>query len=264
MSNLRMRESGRYLMRLLSKFRNLSPNEESSISSLKDEYINFVYENIYREMKLISESHLNSEPTKTLEIGAGSLSKAEKFFTNVQLSDGSSVSKFGKENQLIAENLPFESSVFDLVIAKDTLHHFSDIDKALSEISRVLRTGGLFIVSEPYWSLLGRFVFRFIHPEKWDSSPDELKNDSPNPFDANQATLLLLQNPKFSEIINQNSFVLEVSKSTYGISYLFSGGLNWRNKIPFKLLRKVDKTEKALKTFKYLTGLNVLATFKKI
>jgi SAM-dependent methyltransferase len=215
-------------------------------------------------MNLLAKQYLKMEPARTLEIGAGSLSKAEKYFSNIQVSDGSSVSKFGKENQLIAENLPFENSVFDVVIAKDTLHHFSNTEKALSEISRVLAPGGLFIVSEPYWSLLGRFVFKFIHPEKWRTNPTDLNNESPNPFDANQATLLCLHSSKFKELVSKNSLVLEISSSTYGISYLFSGGLNWRNRIPFSLLDKINRAEKSLKTFKYLTGLNVIATFKKI
>jgi SAM-dependent methyltransferase len=215
-------------------------------------------------MNLLSKHYLKREPARTLEIGAGSLSKAEKYFSNIQVSDGSTVSKFGKENQLIAENLPFENSVFDLVIAKDTLHHFSDTNKALSEISRVLRPGGLFIVSEPYWSLLGRFVFRFIHPENWKTNPTELINESSNPFDANQATLLCLQSRKFNDLVSKNSLALEISSSTYGISYLLSGGLNWRNRIPFTLLERINRAERYLKTFKYLTGLNILATFKKI
>lgn len=251
-------------MWLLTKFRNLSPNDESVISALNDEYINFIYEEIYQEMRNIAIIKLGGEPTRTLEIGAGSLSKAEKYFNDVQVSDGSTVSKFGKENQLIAENLPFENSVFDLVIAKDTLHHFSNTEQALSEISRILTPGGLFIVSEPYWSLLGRFVFKFIHPEKWNTAPIELKNDSPNPFDANQATLLCLQRRKFNEFVSKNSLVLEISNSTYGISYLLSGGLNWRNRISFSLLRRINKIEKYLKTFRYLTGLNVIAVFKKV
>ena len=263
-SNLVLRGTMGQIKWLLSKFRDLSPNDESTITALRDEYINFVYETIYQEMHLISTTYLKCRPARALEIGAGSLSKAERYFNNIQLSDGSAVSRFGKENQLIVENLPFENMVFDVVIAKDTLHHFSDTDKALSEISRVLKPGGIFIVSEPYWSLLGRFVFKFIHPEKWETNPTELKNSSPNPFDANQATLLCLQSRKFNDMVVKNFLTLEVSRPTYGISYLLSGGLNWRNKIPFSLLRRVDRIERYLGTFKYLTGLNVLATFKKV
>jgi SAM-dependent methyltransferase len=251
-------------MWLLSKFQNVSPNDEYSITALKDVYINYIYEDIYRNMHSIAIENLDHEPTKILEIGAGSLSKAQKYFSSIQLSDGSSVSKFGKENQLIAEDLPFENAIFDLIIAKDTLHHFSDAEQALSEISRVLKPGGLFIVSEPYWSLLGRFVFRCIHPEKWKTKPNNLRNTSSNPFDANQATLLLLKGSRFNHLVSQNSLVLEFHGSTYGISYLLSGGLNWRNKIPSGLLKGINKLEVSLKTLKYLTGLNVLASFKKI
>jgi SAM-dependent methyltransferase len=251
-------------MWLLSKFKNISPNDEYSITALKDVYINYIYEGIYRKMYSIAKENLDYEPTEILEIGAGSLSKAQKYFSNIQLSDGSSVSKFGKENQLIAENLPFENAKFDLIIAKDTLHHFSDAEQALSEISRVLKPGGLFIVSEPYWSLLGRFVFRFIHPENWLTKPYDLKNTSPNPFDANQATLLCLKGSRFDHLVSQNSLVLEFHGSTYGISYLLSGGLNWRNKIPSGLLKRINNVETRLKTFRCLTGLNVLASFKRI
>lgn len=40
-------------------------------------------------------------------------------------------------------NLPFKSKSFDRVIATCILHHLSDFEKALSEIKRVVRYGGL-------------------------------------------------------------------------------------------------------------------------
>ena len=251
-------------MKFIMKINDRIPNDEFGIKSLEDEYINYVYDKIYTGMYSIPQTHLGREPIRTLEIGAGSLSKAEKYFNNVQLSDGSSVSKFGKENQLIAENLPFEDEIFDLILAQDTLHHFSDTDKALNEISRVLKPGGLFIVSEPYWSLLGRFIFRFIHPEKWQTRPANLKNLSENPYHANQATLWCLKKSKFKNIVTKNSLSLEVYGSTYGISYLISGGLNWRTKVPFRFLWALDRIESTIKTQKFFTGLNVMASFKKV
>ena len=108
-------------MWLLSKFQNRSPNDEYTITALKDVYINYIYEDIYRKMYSIAKENLENEPTKILEIGAGSLSKAQKYFSSIQLSDGSSVSKFGKENQLIAEDLPFENAVFDAIGVKSQI-----------------------------------------------------------------------------------------------------------------------------------------------
>ncbi|UCH84129.1 MAG: class I SAM-dependent methyltransferase, partial [Candidatus Latescibacterota bacterium] len=43
-----------------------------------------------------------------------------------------------------AENLPYDDESFDLVIASFVLEHVLDVDKALSEINRVLKKGGAF------------------------------------------------------------------------------------------------------------------------
>lgn len=238
-----------------------NPNDESSIKSLDDQYINFVYREIYRTFYSYNRKKVKAE--RVLELGAGSLSKADEFFDGIYISDGSNVSKFGKENQLIAEHLPFGDSSFDLIIAKDTLHHFSDTKVALAEISRVLTKKGVFIVSEPFWSPLGRFVFRFIHPEKWNVKPFTLKNNSTNPFDANQATLYCLGTSHFNKFISDAGFRLEIFEPTYGFSYLLSGGLNWRNKIPFSFLRITYRLENNLHLLKY-TGLNIIAVFTKV
>lgn len=43
------------------------------------------------------------------------------------------------------ENLPFQSDTFDVVLCCDVLEHVQDLPKVIAEISRVLRTGGVFI-----------------------------------------------------------------------------------------------------------------------
>lgn len=77
-----------------------------------------------------------------------------------------------------AEMLPFPGAEFDKVYSTLALHHYTDLDGALSEISRVLKHGGLFVVleAEPH-SLMGRF-FRFFGPLRGEHvqlmSQDEL------------------------------------------------------------------------------------------
>lgn len=51
-------------------------------------------------------------------------------------------------------NLPFRDRVFDLVIANHVLEHVLDVEKALSEISRVLIVGGHAILQTPYSPIL--------------------------------------------------------------------------------------------------------------
>lgn len=46
-----------------------------------------------------------------------------------------------------ASSIPFENNSFDLVIASYMLYHVPDVDSALVEISRVLRSGGVLIAS---------------------------------------------------------------------------------------------------------------------
>jgi ubiquinone/menaquinone biosynthesis C-methylase UbiE len=61
-----------------------------------------------------------------------------------------------------AEKLPFADSDFDKAYTTMALHHFTDLDKALGEIARVLKHGGTFVVLEvePH-SMLGR-MFTFF------------------------------------------------------------------------------------------------------
>jgi SAM-dependent methyltransferase len=47
------------------------------------------------------------------------------------------------------EKLSFHENSFDVIISSDVLEHVSDIDKALSEIKRVLKPGGYHIFTIP-------------------------------------------------------------------------------------------------------------------
>ncbi|MBA5850368.1 methyltransferase domain-containing protein [Clostridium sp. cel8] len=46
-----------------------------------------------------------------------------------------------------AQNIPFNNNYFDGIIANNMLYHISDIEKAFSEINRVLKPGGTFYAS---------------------------------------------------------------------------------------------------------------------
>jgi SAM-dependent methyltransferase len=46
--------------------------------------------------------------------------------------------------QIDVQNIPFEDSSFDIVIANMMLYHVPDIDKAISEVRRVLKDDGVF------------------------------------------------------------------------------------------------------------------------
>lgn len=47
--------------------------------------------------------------------------------------------------QAFAESLPFPENTFDVIYARQCLHHFSNLVQALKECRRVLKPGGLFL-----------------------------------------------------------------------------------------------------------------------
>jgi ubiquinone/menaquinone biosynthesis C-methylase UbiE len=60
----------------------------------------------------------------------------EEGFTNANFFEGS------------AEALPFADSSFGLVVSRHAPHHFRDVPKFLSEVSRVLEPGGRFVMAD--------------------------------------------------------------------------------------------------------------------
>jgi len=94
--------------------------------------------------------------------------------------------RLAKKRNLVAEfsigdvaNINFDSNTFDAVFVFGVLHHVPEWRKALSEIARVLKPGGIFIVEE-----LNGFVITianilgFTHPKeaqfKWNEFISEL------------------------------------------------------------------------------------------
>jgi ubiquinone/menaquinone biosynthesis C-methylase UbiE len=52
--------------------------------------------------------------------------------------------------QMNAENLQFEDETFDTVCISHSLHHLANINRVLAEMTRVLKSGGNFILREVY------------------------------------------------------------------------------------------------------------------
>jgi len=46
-------------------------------------------------------------------------------------------------------DFPFDSNSFDMVVTRYALHHFPNIEHSIGEVSRVLKTGGKFFISDP-------------------------------------------------------------------------------------------------------------------
>jgi len=61
-----------------------------------------------------------------------------------------------------AEKLPFDDSFFDKAYSTMALHHFSDLDRALGEVSRVVKPGGSYVILEVEPGSPVGMLFRFF------------------------------------------------------------------------------------------------------
>lgn len=70
------------------------------------------------------------------DLSDGMLAEAKETFQNLSVKP--------TFRSVDAQEIPFEENTFDLVIANHMLYHVPDLDKAVSEVRRVLKPGGLF------------------------------------------------------------------------------------------------------------------------
>jgi SAM-dependent methyltransferase len=84
-----------------------------------------------------------------------------------------------RENAMLiladAHHLPFKQSSFDTIVSKSVLHHFTDLNGAMTELKQVLRESGFFVLFEPgllnHIAFFGRKLF-----------PTDIHVDSEQPF----------------------------------------------------------------------------------
>ena len=74
------------------------------------------------------------EPDSSLTIGCGAIQKLKEFYKldNLEINQG------------FCEDIEFKSNLFDVVFARQCMHHALDLTVFVKEMGRVLKTGGVF------------------------------------------------------------------------------------------------------------------------
>ena len=73
------------------------------------------------------------------------------------------------------DNLEFEDNYFDTVAIRFSVHHLTNIDHALSEMKRVLKPGGLFLICEMYRDNLNQKQQNSANLHHWWAEVDKLR-----------------------------------------------------------------------------------------
>jgi SAM-dependent methyltransferase len=98
-----------------------------------------------------------------VEFGAGSITGIDISETGVQqaIKDYGHLAKFYAGD---AHNVPFADNSFDVVVGRSILHHL-DFERALREITRILRPGGRAIFVEPLGDNPAGKLIRWLTPK---------------------------------------------------------------------------------------------------
>jgi demethylmenaquinone methyltransferase/2-methoxy-6-polyprenyl-1,4-benzoquinol methylase len=167
----------------------------------------------------IAMSSLNPDKITGLDLSAGMLKvgiekvKEKNLESIIEMIQGDS------------ENLPFQDNTFDAITVSFGVRNFENLDKGLSEINRVLKPNGTFIILEfsqprkvPMKQLYG-FYSKYILPffGKLISSDSSAYTYLPESVEA------FPYGEKLLAILRENGFVNEKAKElSFGISTIYS------------------------------------------
>lgn len=210
-------------------------NKSDIFSSIaNDEYLAEFYGVAYRQLNSIIGTPVRSERSMEIGSGLGFARLSGHCWLHSDLVNSESL-----DLRTCAEQLPFKDGSLDALILKDTWHHISDIERFLEEAHRVLRVGGSIAVFDPYWGLLARFVYRFLHQERWDSRIPNWSFDSTDPWDSNQALTYIMLRRDRQDFDDRwgSQFAVTEYRRHIGPSFLISGGVSRRTPVSGKLLK---------------------------
>ena len=92
---------------------------------------------------------------------------AQKSLTGIDLSEKMLEIAKGKLNDRAklllgdSEHLPFQDGTFDVVYCNDSFHHYPAPENVLAEVTRDLKTGGLFLMGDCWQPFIGRTIMNF-------------------------------------------------------------------------------------------------------
>ena len=123
----------------------------------------------FAEVRKVAEKFINVEHANILDIGCGNgiasyaWAKTEAYVTAADIDCGESVGilaanklakhfadDYFKVVRCRAEQLPFLKDSYDLVYARQALHHFQDLKLALLQCSAALKTGGILFATREH------------------------------------------------------------------------------------------------------------------
>lgn len=182
-------------------------------------FLNKIYKDFYNEFK---GTNFPKGPIVEIGSGAGFIKEVLPSTVTSDVIKGPDIDKV-----FLAEKMPFKNSSVSAFFMIDTLHHIKNPEAAFREMARCLKKAGKIIMIEPYNSLWGYFIYKFLHYEHFDPKAGwEIKGKG-RMSDSNTALpwiIFVRDRKKFRKSLPQLRIVRVDPHTPF--RYLLSGGLS--------------------------------------
>jgi len=212
-------------------------NSEGNLSESRAQFLDKRFNNLdylLRKRYEWMNKYLNPG-MKIVEVGCGSGFSKLYLSEDVLLTDA--VDNEWVEKYIDATDMDFESSSVDIIIASHTIHHFYNPAKFIRESKRVLKSGGLLLISEINTGLFMRIILKLMRHEGYSYDVDVFNyqtvcNDKDDLWSANCAIpeLLFEDENKFNNFFP--GLEIEYQMKTEFFIFPLSGGVVSKTKVP--------------------------------
>lgn len=161
--------------------------------------------------------------------------------------------------QADAVQMPLAAGSVDNIVMVDALHHFARPLAFLKQAAEVLRPRGRVLLIEPFVSVWGRFVYRYLHHERVDFDFEE-STGSKEAWDGNAAIPRLTLARVEQEV--RNLRIRQISYCEF-LAYPLSGGFSYRSLLPGPVLLALHRLEQARLFQNRTLSLRVIAVLEK-
>lgn len=238
-------------------FNSQSALSEHALLIKRKTFLHKIYIDLYK--KLIPKN-VPKGPVVELGSGGGFLKEIIPCVTTSDVIKGKGIDKV-----FFAEKMPFKDSSVSSFIMIDVLHHIKNPEKAFSEMHRCLKIGGKVIMIEPYNSLWGHFIYKYLHYEYFDPKAGWQVKGKGRMSDSNTALpwIIFVRDSKIFEKKFPKLKVLKVSGHT-AFLYLISGGLTKPQFAPTFSYTFFKKVEELIKPLGKYLGMFMTIELKKL
>jgi len=217
----------------------------------RKEILRSLYEGWYR---LIEEQ---LSPGFVLEIGGGTGNLREWMGQRRRIISLDLLAGKNLNLRADAHQLPFKNESVPNIVLIDVLHHLERPYEFIDSVARVLKPNGRLILLEPYVSVWGYFIYKFVHHENVDFGWENKKPHGKKAWEGNAA---------IPQIVFQSHLPLKQISLRYldFLAYPLSGGFSYRSLLPSSWLSFWHNIEKKYCLFKNrFVSLRILATYVK-